>query len=374
MEQQIFYKDDFDNLKNLVNKTKSQNIFLVRGKKSYSTSGAKQFIGQLIDKEEQLTIFDDFIPNPQLNDLKKGIALYRQGSFDFIVAIGGGSTIDMAKLISIYAHQDGNIVQYVHGDRQLQKIKTPLLAIPTTAGSGAEATQFAVLYIDKTKYSVEYPLMLPEYVYLSSVFSTTAKPYLAACSGLDAFCQAVESIWSIHSNAKSESFAFQAVESIWQNLQKTVLRHDETGSEKMQEAAHLAGKAINITKTTAPHALSYAFTSYYGIPHGHAVALSLPFFLKFNNNVTSKDCNDPRGPEAVRERIKNLLSVLDLSISEAPEAFTIFFNTIGINIKISTLINDFNPSLIAQNVNLQRLSNNPRKITSKAIKNLLKGY
>jgi len=373
MEQQIFYKNDFDDLKNLVSKTKSQNIFIVRGKKSYSSSGAKQFIGQLIDKEEQLTIFDDFVPNPQLDDLKRGIALYRQGSFDLIVAIGGGSTIDMAKLISVYANQDDDIAGLIRGDSQLKDIKTPLIAIPTTAGSGAEATQFAVLYIDKTKYSVEFPLMLPEYVYLSSVFSRSAKPYLTACTGLDAFCQAVESIWSIHSNATSESFALQAVEFIWKNLLKTVLRDDETAREKMQEAAHLAGKAINITKTTAPHSLSYAFTSYYGIPHGHAAALSLPFFLKYNHEVTIEDCNDPRGPEAVRERIKRLLSILDLSIAEAPEAFTVFFNTIGININISSLIDKFNPSLITQNINLQRLSNNPRKITSEAIKKFLKG-
>ena len=373
MEQQVFRINDLEKLKNIVRKTNAQNIFLVRGKKSYISSGAEVFIKQLLDIEEQLTTFDDFDPNPQLNDLKKGIALFKQGTFNLIIAIGGGSVLDMAKLISIFVHQKESFEDLITGKSQFKEVKTIVLAIPTTAGTGAEATQFAVLYINKVKYSVEHTLMMPKYVYLSSIFSMSAKPYLTACTGLDAFSQAVESIWSMHSNAKSESFALQTVQLVWNNLLRAVLGNDKMPREKMQEAAYLAGKAINITKTTAPHALSYAFNRYYGIPHGHAVALSLPFFLKYNYGVTPHDCNDTRGPNAVKERIGRLLSELNLSIDEAPEAFKNFFNTIEINITISTLINEFNPSLITQNVNLQRLSNNPRKITSKVITTFLKG-
>jgi alcohol dehydrogenase class IV len=367
MKQQVFRKHDIAELKNIVNKTDAQHIFLVRDKKSYFSSGADVFIKQLLEKNEQLKAFDDFEPNPQLSHVKKAVALFKKGTFELIIAIGGGSTLDMAKLISIFAHQEENFEDLIKSKNQLKEIKTPVLAIPTTSGSGAEATQFAVLYIDKTKYSVEHTLILPDYVYLSSEFSGSAKPYLTACTGLDAFCQAVESIWSIHSNAKSETFALKAALLVWDNLPKAVFSNDKTARENMQEAAYLAGKAINITKTTVSHALSYAFTSYYNIPHGHAVALSLPFFLKYNYEVTPYDCVDNRGPEAVKERIRCLLSSLNLSIDEAPEAFKNFFNAIEININISTLIKEFNPSLIAQNVNLQRLGNNPRKITSKVI-------
>lgn len=340
---------------------------------SYELSGAKKFIDRLIDKNVQIISFDDFATNPKMSDLEKGISLFRKGTFELIIAIGGGSTLDMAKLISVFGHQEEKFEDLVTGKRRLIPRKTAVLAIPTTAGTGAEATQFAVLYIDKTKYSVENPLVKPDFVYLSSQFTQSASPYLIACTGLDAFCQAIESIWSIHSNAESESLAIKAAQIVWQNLHEAFISHNITAREKMQEAAYLAGKAINISKTTAPHALSYAFTSYYHIPHGHAVALSLPFFLNYNYYVTQQDCNDSRGPNAVKERINRFLSVIDSSIEEAPGAIIHFFNTMNININLHTLINEFDPSLISDNVNIQRLSNNPRKITSEVIAIFLKG-
>jgi alcohol dehydrogenase class IV len=373
MEQQVFRLNEIEELKAIVRETRAQNIFLVRGKKSYISSGASLFIKQLIEKNEMLTTFDDFDPNPQLKDLKKGVALFRSGTFKLIIAIGGGSVLDMAKLISVFAHQNKDYEDLIKGKRRFREVKTPLLAIPTTAGTGAEATRFAVQYINKTKYSVEHALMQPEYAYLSSAFSISAGPYLTACTGLDAFCQAIESVWSIHSNAESESFALNALNLIWNNLNRSVVSQDRMAKENMQEAAWLAGKAINITKTTAPHALSYAFTSFYDLPHGHAVALSLPFFLSYNYGLTSNDCNDTRGPVAVKERIDRLLTELNLTIEKGPGAIENFFNSIKISIKISTLIKEFDPSLIIQNINLQRLSNNPRTITPKVIDQFLHG-
>jgi alcohol dehydrogenase len=371
VEQQIFRNDDFKKLKNLVSKTNSHSIFLVRDKASYNLSGANKFIDKLIDREDQLVTFDDFTSNPKLSDLERGISVFRKGAFNLIIAIGGGSTLDMAKLISVFGHQEEEFEDLVTGKRQLKNSKTSVLAIPTTAGSGAEATQFSVIYIDKTKHSVEHPLLLPDYIYLSSAFTQSTSPYLTACSGLDALCQAIESIWSIHSNAESESYAIEAVQLIWHNLHKAYLTHDTSARERMQEAAYLAGKAINITKTTAPHALSYAFTSYYQIPHGHAVALSLPFFLNYNYNVTQEDCNDSRGPNAVKERINLFLSVIKTSIKEAPAVLIDFFNVMNISINLHTLLNEFDPSLIISNVNLQRLINNPRRITSDVIASFL---
>jgi alcohol dehydrogenase len=373
MEQQVFHTADFDTLKNLVSKRNFKSVFLVGDKASSLASGANEFMGKLIDQGVRLTSFDDFSPNPKLSDLKKGISLFRKGTFNLIIAIGGGSVLDMAKLISVFGHQEESYEDLITGKKQLSDKKTPVIAIPTTAGSGAEATRFAVMYIDKTKYSVEHPLLLPDYVYLSPDFTASASPYLTACSGLDVFCQGLESIWSIHSNAMSESFAIDAVQLAWHHLHRAFLTKDKAARASMQEAAYLAGKAINITKTTAPHALSYAFTSYYHIPHGHAVAISLPFFLRYNYHVTQHDCNDTRGPDAVRARIDRFLSVIDSSIKEAPGKLINFFNTMHININLQTLIKGFNPSVISNNVNIQRLNNNPRKITSEVIAAFLDG-
>ncbi len=366
MGQKIFHKNQKDELKSLISKIEPKRIFIVRDNNSYQISGAESFINQLVG-EKELVSFYDFNPNPQLQDLKKGIELFQRGKFDLIIAIGGGSVLDMGKLIRIFSNQKSKIEDIVLGKSQIDEAKTPLLAIPTTAGTGAEATQFAVLYIDKKKYSVSHPTVLPDYVYLSSVFSLSASPYLNACTGLDAFCQAVESIWSIKSNAESEKYALKAVKLVWDNLQDAIQEQNEHTKDKMQEASFLAGKAINITTTTAPHALSYAFTSYYKIPHGHAVALSFPFFINFNYFLTIENCIDPKGPESVKERIDKILNIIKTDIRNAPSTLLNFFNDIKINISISELIKDFDPNVIINNVNIERLTNNPRAVSKNDI-------
>ncbi len=369
IEQKVFYKNQLDQLKLSLENIESQNIFVVRANKSYPASGAESFIDELL--ENNYTSFYDFDPNPQLEDLKKGIALFKKGEYKLIIAIGGGSVLDMAKLISVFAHQNNKYEDIVIGKAEIENAKTPLIAIPTTAGTGAEATQFAVLYIDKNKYSVAHPSILPNTVFLSSVFSHSANAYLTACTGLDAFCQAVESVWSVNANAESEKYALEAIELIWGHLRQAVKENDVMAKEKMQTASFLAGKAINITKTTAPHALSYAFTSYYNIPHGHAVALSLPFFLNYNYNLTEVDCTDAKGVEKVKERIDKILNIFNIDITKAQQALVVFLNDIDISINISTLISEFNPNIIIDNVNTQRLNNNPRKVSKQTIQNLL---
>ncbi|MDD2564786.1 MAG: phosphonoacetaldehyde reductase [Salinivirgaceae bacterium] len=370
MTQAVFKKHQVEELKAIVQECYSKKVFLVHHKNSYYTSGAESFIQKLLGKCNSVSFFE-FTPNPQIEDLKRGIALFKKDNFDLIIAIGGGSVLDMAKLISIFAHQESDVEDVVVGKGRIGDVKTPLIAIPTTAGTGAEATQFAVLYIEKNKYSVEHPLILPDYVFLSSEFSLTASPYLTACTGLDAFCQAVESAWSVNANEEAETYALRAIDIIWNNLQKAVLDQNPTAREQMQEAAFLAGKAISITKTTAPHALSYAFTSYYGIPHGHAVALSLPYFLTYNYAVTDDNCMDPRGVASVKNRIDNVLRIIKKDIKDAPTALIDFFKTLGINIDIPTLIENIDTNLIVSNVNTQRLTNNPRAVSHNDLRTFL---
>ena len=371
MIQKIFRKKDVHELSLLFKSISCEQIFIVHGNKSYINSGAKAFIDDLFEGKE-LNTFSEFSTNPQLSDVRKGIELFKQKDNRLIVAIGGGSALDMSKLISVFAHQKADLNNIVLGKSLIINSKTQLLAIPTTAGTGAEATHFAVVYIDKTKYSVGHQAMLPEYVYLSSDFSLSASSYLTACTGLDAFCQAVESVWSVNANSESLDYAIEAIDITWNNLQKAVTQNEVSAKEKMQEAAYLAGKAINITKTTAPHALSYAFTSYYGIPHGHAVAISLPFFAKYNYELNDSDCVDNRGAEAVKKRIELISAKLKIDIKEAHISFEKFFKSIGINIQLKELIKELDTGIILNNVNFERLNNNPRKVSKENIAELLK--
>ena len=371
MKTQILFQENrLEDLIKLVKEHKIERIFLVRGGKSYANTGAELFIKKLVGDIE-IVSFYDFDINPNVVDLSRGVDLFRTNKFDLIIAIGGGSVLDMAKLISVFANQNDDFEEIIKSNKISNNSKTPLLAIPTTAGTGAEATHFAVVYIGKSKYSVADDNILPNYVYLSSMFSNYAKSYLTACTGLDAFSQAIESVWSVNSNEESMGYGLNAIELIWNNIAKAVNSNDKEAKYAMQEASYLAGKAINITKTTAPHAISYTFTSYYDIPHGHAVSISLPYFMKYNYYVEEEDCTDNRGFMSVKNRIDKILDILGLNILEVEEALIKFFELLGIEININKLILEFDKELIINNVNTERLSNNPRMVTKETINSFI---
>ncbi len=367
----IFSDENLNELKKTPRFETAKKVFLVRGKTSFVSTGAEHFIRNTFNGKEIFHFFD-FDVNPKLTDLEKGIELFKKDNFDIIVGIGGGSVLDMAKLISVFSNQKSNTKDLIKGIETIEPVKTPLLAIPTTAGTGAEATHFSVIYIDKKKYSVAHPLILPDYIFLSPAFTYSANGYLTACTGLDAFCQAIESVWNVNATVESQNYALDAIKTIWENLPAAVNNNDKKAKDKMLYASFNAGRAINITKTTAPHAVSYAFTSYYGIPHGHAVALSLAYFFKYNYNVSETDCNDPRGPEAVRKKIDKILRILNTDINGIDNVLNGFFKETGIETNIGKLIKNLDRSLIINNINTERLKNNPRYVTKQTLENFLK--
>ena len=373
INQVLYYKGDVGKISSLVSDDYMGRIFLVRGKSSYGNSGAESFIKQHFDTNI-IDSYYDFDSNPQIADVNKGVELFKREKYQIIIAIGGGSVLDMAKLISVFAHQSGDIEDYVLNNSKFNDVKTPLLAIPTTAGSGAEATHFSVLYIDKNKYSVVSNSLLPNFVYITSEFSQFADSYLTACTGMDAFSQAIESVWSVNCNDEAKKYGIEAIKKIWNNLPQAVHQNDKRAKEQLAAASYLAGKAINITKTTAPHAFSYAFTSYYNIPHGHAVALSLPFFLSYNANVSSLDCIDPRGVDSVKGRINEILMILNIELNEVVPTLVTFVEKLGLSINIKELIPNFESKILIDNINIERLNNNPRKVTDRTISEFLKGY
>ena len=202
--------------------------------------------------------FRDFHANPRYEDVETGIEMLLKNKCDFLVAIGGGSCMDVAKGIKYYGSVD-----------------FPILAVPTTSGTGSEATHFAVIYVDGEKHSIADPKILPDYVILQPDMLRTLPVYQKKCTMLDALCQAIESWWSPTATAESIAYSREAIGLILDSMEP-YLRNQENGNRNMLIASNLAGKAINITATTAPHAMSYKLTSLFGLPHGHAVAICLP--------------------------------------------------------------------------------------------------
>ncbi len=355
MEQHAFIgTDSLDKLFLYLQEYTPKELFLVRSKKSYETCGAKAVIDRFVAVLGcKVTEYFDFQENPKVEDMERGLALLHTTNSSVIVAIGGGSVLDMAKLIRFFYSYAGNPVG---SSFKKKRELLSLIALPTTAGTGSEATHFAVLYKEKVKYSVEHDDMLPNYAIVYSPFTYNNNKYLTACTGFDALAQAIEAYWNVNACEESDKYAEKAIQLLWPYLLQAVNAPTKDIRNKISEGAYWAGKAINITKTTAPHAFSYPFTTYYGYPHGHAVALTFPYIAAIN--LATED-----------NRQKQIYSLLGIKGPLAVEdVFVKFISDIGLQ-KIGD--KPFDHNLILRNINLNRLKNNPVAIDKEMTINLI---
>jgi alcohol dehydrogenase len=352
-----------------------KNIFLATGKTSYESSGAKKKIEELIGKYSYIHFFD-FAINPSIEDVKKGIELYKKENCDITIAVGGGSVIDIAKSINSLASQEYEPKTYITQKNTIKNKGHKLIAIPTTAGTGSEATHFAVIYIDKTKYSLSHKeFILPDYVILDPSLTLKLPARITAVTGIDALAQAVEAYWSVNSTDESKDYAKKAIPLILSNLSTAVKNPTEASRIAMMKAANFAGKAINIAKTTACHAISYPITSYFGVPHGHAVGLTLSEMVVYNNNITNEDCIDNRGVEYVKNTMKELTRLFG---SDDETDIQVVINKLLQNIGLETNMSqvgitspaDFD-LIINHGFNPERVKNNPRKLTKLELSRML---
>ena len=343
---------------------RARSLFLVTGDRSFRLSGAERLLRPILAGLE-VHRFSGFSVNPDLEHLRSGIQRFCESKADAVVAVGGGSVIDMGKLINVY------LTEGTEGKIAAGK---PLIAIPTTAGSGSEATQFATLYIGKKKHSVSGEAVLPDVAIVDPVLTQESPRSVTAISGMDALAQAIESYWSVHSTDESKSYAREAIGLIIVNLTRVVKAPSEEPRLAMARGAHLAGKAINITRTTAPHALSYALTSWFGVPHGQAVSLTLPSVFAFNYEVTERDAADPRGPAHVKRALEEIALLLRCAtVKESAATIRRLMHEIGLATTFSELGIDRLRAMevMVREVNLERLANNPRKITATQLARLL---
>ena len=320
--------------------------------------------------------FTGFELNPKMDDIDRGVEQSRHFDPEMIIALGGGTAIDLGKLIGSLALQPEAARDVVTGRAPISRSGPPLIAIPTTAGTGSEATHFAVAYVDGEKYSVADASLLPDYAIIDPRLTHSLPASVTAATGLDAFCQAIESIWAVGATDESIDYAANAVRCALRNLVQATRQPTPETRLGMCQAAHLAGKAINISKTTASHALSYPLTSKHNIPHGIAVALTLSPMLAYNAQVTEEDCLDPRGAEHVLGRISMVVQLLGAaSVAEACERIEKLVSDVGCPISLAEAGIRRAGELrhIVSSVNAERMSNNPRKTTPEALLQLLQG-
>ena len=352
-------------LKNFVNDKNFKKVFFLCGEKSFTISGAKKIFEQ-IKKNKEVSIFLKKSHIPIYDELIEIIHFVQKFKPDLIIAIGGGAIIDYAKIANVVEYRQDLKNLIINYSYPFEKKFTKLIVIPTTAGSGAEVTSNAVIYINKIKYSFESELLVPDNYFLIPEFLLTAPDNIKASAGFDAIAQALESLVSKKSNDKSLEFAIRSLNISLENYLKFLDTPNIKNASEMSIAANLAGKAISISKTTAPHATSYPFTSLFNINHGHAVSLFFEKFFRFNfENLSKSETNFD-----LSERFNLIFKVFkvrninefNLKISELKLKSNLECNLVKLNVDTKK-----NYKKILDGINLLRLGNNPVKIKEQDI-------
>lgn len=243
-----------------------------------------QLATDLAEQGISYTRFCDVTPNPRDHEVMNGAERYRESGCDVIVAIGGGSVIDCAKGIAIVAANGGHILDYV-GIDAIPLPGPPLICIPTTAGSSADISQFAIINAVelKTKVAIISKAIVPDVALVDPETTTSMSGYLTACTGLDALTHAIEAFVSTASSPISDLHALAAVRGVARNLRRAVIDPlDMTAREEMMLASLHAGIAFSNASLGLTHSMAHSLGGYLDLPHGECNALLLPTVIGFN--------------------------------------------------------------------------------------------
>ena len=232
----------------------------------------------------KVDIFTDVEANPSVTTVEKATDAFKEAGADFIVALGGGSPMDVAKAVGVTAKFGGSITEYEGAHKVPGKI-VPLIAIPTTAGTGSEVTAFSVI----TDHSRHYKLtvfsyeLFPAYAILDPELLTSAPASVAAACGIDAFIHAEEAYVSTAASPFSDAMAEKAMELIGKNIRKFVARRtDLEAAEAMLTGSLFAGIAFSFARLGNVHAMSHPVSAFFDVPHGVANAVLLPVIAEYN--------------------------------------------------------------------------------------------
>ena len=353
MKQLIWENVNYSEIKEYLVKREIKKVLLVCGKSFYGMRISREV--DAIEKETGIVFekFSDFKPNPDYSSTELGVRVFREHQCEAIIAVGGGSAIDVAKCIKMFSNlnpAENYLKQNIVG------CDIPFIAIPTTAGTGSESTPFAVIYYQGEKQSVLHACCLPDAVFFDPSTLMHLPEYHKKSALLDALCHGIESYWSVNSTKESRRVAMESIQLILENYERYI-RGEVKVNLTMLKAANLAGQAIGITKTTAAHAMSYKLTSLYGMAHGHAAMACLMQLWKYMKYHT-EDCVDSRG----RKYVEDIFAQLEDVMIQAENIWKDW--------KLPVNINEKDLDILSQSVNQDRLGNHPIYLSEITLRNI----
>ena len=299
----------------------ARRVLLVTDHGLMACGHARRAITALASAGLQVTTFPDVHENPTTRDVQAGVHAATSANIDFIIALGGGSAMDCAKGTNLILTNGGQIADYA-GINKASKPLLPLLAIPTTAGTGSEAQSFALISDENTHLKMACgdrrpPAeggLRPRIAILDPELMRTVPQHIAATAGIDAIAHAVETAGTRGRTPESSHYAQAA----WRNLSAAFEsfladREDAPAAVAMLHGAHFAGIAIELSMLGAAHACANPLTAQFGIAHGAAVGLMLPHVVRFNQAATDNPYSalhdDPQGLQGEVDRLGGIAGI-----------------------------------------------------------------
>ncbi|WP_044339825.1 iron-containing alcohol dehydrogenase [Rossellomorea aquimaris] len=316
-------------------------------------------------------IFTGVKPDPELSIVEDCTKVFIEGNHDGLIAIGGGSAIDIAKSVSVYAGFDGSLSELIGTDLVPHK-GAPIITLPTTAGTGSEVTNISILSDTEAqlKKGIVSDYLLPDVAIVAPEMTLTMPPSVTAASGVDALVHAIEAYISVHASPITDALAIYAIRMISENLPKAYANPNHLEArEKMATASLMAGMAFGNAGVGAVHALAYPLGGRYHIPHGVSNALLLPYVMEWNKI-------------ACMERFRDIATALgedvrSLSEAEAADKAVLSMKRLCTTVNIPTGLRSFDIpetalSDMAEDASkIERLlNNNPRQLNKSEIEQI----
>ncbi len=270
-------------------------VLVVLGRSAMRKSGALDRLTHLLTENNlEYAIYENIPSDPTVETIDTGTGLARKGSCNLVIALGGGSVLDTGKAISAMVTNEGSVADYqeIEGKgRKFQHKPFPFIAIPTTSGTGSEATRNAVITNTKLglKKSIRDPWLIPEVALIDPELTLSLPPYITAICGGDALTQCIESYLGRKSQEITDALALHAIGLIGKSLVKAVKDGKNLEARKdMAMAALLSGLCLSNSGLGTAHALSHPLGVYYKIPHGLSCAILLPYVMEYNLPIVTK--------------------------------------------------------------------------------------
>lgn len=287
-ETSYFGENSREVLPEEIKKRNFKKVFLVSDKSLVEAGVTKKIEKILEDEKIEYKLYDDVKPNPTIKNVTDGVEECKKSKADLIVAVGGGSSIDTAKGISIVmTNPDRADIKSLNGPSNTINRGMPLIAIPTTAGTAAEVTINYVITDEERKIKMVCvdPNDIPIIAIVDSELMSSMPKSLAAATGMDALTHAIEGYITLAHNEMSDMFHMKAIKMIFKNLSKAVNEKDKQAIEQMGMAQYIAGMGFSNVGLGICHSMAHQLGAVYDTPHGIANAMLLPTVLEFNGEV-----------------------------------------------------------------------------------------